>query len=52
MLDEALRVEPNHKQAQKLKQTLAIKQWSLPVILFLMIGLLSIAFVILKKRKR
>ncbi|WP_289364707.1 serine hydrolase [Alteromonas arenosi] len=52
MVDEALKYDSDHKQANGLKQTIAIKQWLFPVVAALGAGILLIIFLVIQKRKR
>ena len=51
MLSEALRHDPNNKQANGLQQTVMIKKWLLPTSFALGVIVLLIVFWVLKKRK-
>lgn len=52
MLNEALRFDPDHRQANGLKQTIAIQQWLLPAVFALGAGILVIVLLILRKRRK
>lgn len=51
MLNEALRFDPDHRQANGLKQTIAIQQWLLPAVFALGAGILVLVFLFMRKRK-
>lgn len=52
MLAEALKYDPQNRQAKGLHQTLLLKQWGLPIVIALGAAGLLLLFTVLRKRRR